>query len=524
MSGSRTKTGCWTCRLRRKKCDENIPTCSSCASRRLHCYGYGEKPGWMLDKENWQQVLDSDEARAIRNAAERAYNRRRQNNLCAAPGILIQDLKDLDQPPQSLRLDRTWSSCIQTLRDCEYNINYQSVQTFLDVIFPLQWGFFDLHRDQPGRRWLFDTIVASEPMYHATSGLCITFEEGLKAGATNGRCEVTTEVRACRIRAMAGLQSCLAEMGQKRLHISSLPKAINAVAVILLLASLEIYGETEGAWEVHQSAAGTVLDLINTQLATSGRTGGGVEQLLANQTLSFETQALEFFVTTYVWTDIFAEAALGPSYSKPKKFNYLPLLQRGFIDTRDIMGCSSSIMIAIKEVSIFAACMRMGQQPEPAESAKALTLGIQHLTQEADSSFFSSAIGTERDSSWVTLLHAHAALLYLQTVMAHESLTSHLDIHQTVTVCLELLEALPPWLLIRVCLPFTIAGCMSSEDDHARFRAVVQRVEESGCVLGFTWKGLIVMEECWRLRRCKPESLWWWQTTMEHMNVRILFI
>jgi hypothetical protein len=47
LLGSRSLHGCWTCRLRRKKCDESQPSCSACVSYKLMCYGYGSKPKWM---------------------------------------------------------------------------------------------------------------------------------------------------------------------------------------------------------------------------------------------------------------------------------------------------------------------------------------------------------------------------------------------------------------------------------------------------------------------------------------------
>ncbi|KAH8912745.1 hypothetical protein BR93DRAFT_922708 [Coniochaeta sp. PMI_546] len=536
MSGSRTKTGCWTCRLRRKKCDENIPACSNCVSRNLSCYGYGQKPAWMLGKESWQQVLDSEEARAIRNGAERSYSHRRQEKMPAVPwsaGVLVQDLKDFAWPTHktsvnpSTRPERLWSNNTQTVRDCNYTPNLQYVQTFLNLIFPLQWGFFDLHR-QPGRKWLFDMIIASEPMYHASFGLCVSFESGLKAGSTSGQCDVTPEVRASRLHAMRGLQSYIADMRGGNLDQSLLPKAIQAVAVVLLLSSLEIFGETEGAWEVHLNAAGTVLDLINKQPLTinsaTSSCKGSIGHLLASSMPSFETRALEFFVTTYVWTDILAEATHGMTYSKPRHFDYLPLLREHIIDTRSMMGCHSSVMVVIKEISMFATSIRKGQQPEAADVASTLTIQIQDLIQEAASSSSPSAEGLETDSSWVTLLHAYAALVYLQTVITHEALSIQSNIQETVTECLGLLEALPCRLFIRVCWPFTVAGCMAGEGHHPRFRALVDRVAEAGHVLGFTWKGLIVMEKCWELRRCKPESMWCWRTTMEHMHARILLV
>lgn len=48
MSGQlRSKQGCWTCRLRKKKCDEGRPHCSTCESLSITCYGFGPKPDWM---------------------------------------------------------------------------------------------------------------------------------------------------------------------------------------------------------------------------------------------------------------------------------------------------------------------------------------------------------------------------------------------------------------------------------------------------------------------------------------------
>ena len=45
-NGRRTKSGCWTCRLRRKKCDEEGLPCFNCNTRGVFCHGYGVKPSW----------------------------------------------------------------------------------------------------------------------------------------------------------------------------------------------------------------------------------------------------------------------------------------------------------------------------------------------------------------------------------------------------------------------------------------------------------------------------------------------
>jgi hypothetical protein len=60
MNGTlRSKQGCWTCRLRRKKCDEKHPFCSTCESLTITCYGYGSKPDWMDNGEKEKAMANS---------------------------------------------------------------------------------------------------------------------------------------------------------------------------------------------------------------------------------------------------------------------------------------------------------------------------------------------------------------------------------------------------------------------------------------------------------------------------------
>lgn len=55
----RSKQGCWTCRLRRKKCDERRDVCFTCESLSITCYGYGSKPDWMDGGEKERSMATS---------------------------------------------------------------------------------------------------------------------------------------------------------------------------------------------------------------------------------------------------------------------------------------------------------------------------------------------------------------------------------------------------------------------------------------------------------------------------------
>lgn len=49
--------GCWTCRLRKKKCDEAHPRCSICTALHITCHYAEEKPRWMDNGELQSEML-----------------------------------------------------------------------------------------------------------------------------------------------------------------------------------------------------------------------------------------------------------------------------------------------------------------------------------------------------------------------------------------------------------------------------------------------------------------------------------
>ncbi|KAK9237161.1 hypothetical protein V1525DRAFT_174127 [Lipomyces kononenkoae] len=57
-SVSRSRTGCWTCRLRRKKCSEEKPACAPCQRLNLSCDGYGDRPDFMKSADAMARKRD----------------------------------------------------------------------------------------------------------------------------------------------------------------------------------------------------------------------------------------------------------------------------------------------------------------------------------------------------------------------------------------------------------------------------------------------------------------------------------
>jgi len=73
-SDSRSLSGCWTCRARRKKCDESDNPCNTCTRLHLTCHGYGPRPVWM--DGNIQEKVKVLEFKAV----VKRYSRQRQKS------------------------------------------------------------------------------------------------------------------------------------------------------------------------------------------------------------------------------------------------------------------------------------------------------------------------------------------------------------------------------------------------------------------------------------------------------------
>lgn len=73
-STSKSSNGCWTCKLRKKKCDETSPVCRTCETLHITCYYLNDKPEWM-DGGLKQERMAAHMKREVKdNAHFRSFN------------------------------------------------------------------------------------------------------------------------------------------------------------------------------------------------------------------------------------------------------------------------------------------------------------------------------------------------------------------------------------------------------------------------------------------------------------------
>lgn len=126
----RTRTGCWTCRSRRKKCDETRPSCLRCLERHVKCEGYQVRLQWTTELVTPTRF-------------SRAVSPRREEG--SASTLSIKESSEPDKNPQSGAL--TLDNKHEILQRCQYIdrppyrdfVNYCPLLTRIHIV--RQYGY-----------------------------------------------------------------------------------------------------------------------------------------------------------------------------------------------------------------------------------------------------------------------------------------------------------------------------------------------------------------------------------------------
>jgi C6 transcription factor Pro1 len=251
---------------------------------------------------------------------------------------------------------------------------------------------------------------------------------------------------------------------------------------------------------------------------------------------SNDTAALNHFVTSFIWVDILSRASGLPTSpsSTPlsQPFDYLPLLENNTLDLSRVMGCENWVFIGIAQIVMLESALvaqRAGCDPNALDCASRAAVlevmferGVRELLEaRARAEMGAGLTKLELQSSLVTELFALAALTYLHVTMsgAYPWLPK---VRQSVARAMEALVALPMELLIRVSWPTAVTGCMVLEEKQSVVREVVGKAQKAGINTGTIWKGMVVVEECWRLREERVGDEVSWVHAMESLGEKIL--
>jgi hypothetical protein len=497
----------------------------------------------MHGMHSWKEIRESKEALRIRSVAEEHYNARRRagrfdsRNQDEQVSCVEGEVATARQLRPQVLESLWWNAGVQAVlpRNTASQDDTRLLTIFLDVIYPVQFGFYPMSSDLD-RRWLVESICKNEARYHAALSVSACFDAGLSEPPKIDGIGLSAGVQKRQTRALRGLQHSLRNFNAQRCGADQLIRSgLMILEIMHQLLSLEIFSMMQGAWEIHHRAAGTLLGTMHTSSTLD--TGdcpyeSPLEVALQRRICSDIQRSLHFHVTCFVWVDIIVNATFGRPRLNTLAFQYGHLLRADILKIQNIMGCRASIMADIAEITSLRHWKVAKLHNNNSDSqtyrnrAASLEFRLTQQTRELEQKLISSKLtGEEEDLDTVTLQFAHAAQVYLH-VTVYGADIANMFLARLVEHSQECLAALPRRLLIRVCWPFTIVGCMAGKEQQHFFRGMVAQALKDKQLIGMAWKGLLVMEECWRLREtcCDRRADCDWLTAMESLDQRILLV
>lgn len=498
----------------------------------------------MNGRGSWKEIMNTEEARQIRIFAETQYKARRRSgkdkstngaggaaDLHATTGGQLESA--LFPVPETLWWDGSLCTSLPSHRASREDAPL--VMMFLDVIHPLQFGFYHIDTAMD-RSWLISSLCKNEARYHAALSVSASFIAGLSEPEKTDSIGLNPEVRGRQAVALRGLQQFIQNFeGQSWTTNEPFMTGMKILEVMHQLISLEVFSMIDGAWETHHRASTQLLGVLNSHhsLDVLGSVPPHRPSLkIALRDLSpDELRNIEFHITCFAWLDVIANATFGFPKNTSRSFDYIPLLQSNALKTQNVMGCHSSIMAMIAEITCLADWKaseffdESSNAEELVNRANSLDDGLMNETSKLEQTYIANTARTEDDSRMVTLRFAYAARVYIHVVTYGANISDD-RLASCVSRSLEMLESLPSRLAMRVCWAFTITGSMADETQYSRFRDIIARAAGQKLPAGMLWKGLMVMEECWRLRKTQPmlRSDCEWQAGMKSLKRRILLV
>ncbi|KAL7906506.1 fungal-specific transcription factor domain-containing protein [Trichoderma velutinum] len=414
MSRSSTET-CWTCRIRKKKCDRKRPTCSACHSLDITCYNGNNRPSWVDNDLERDQFADRIKAQIKEKAEcrrEKSYvkvlplGRVRKPKMGPAPAA-GRPLKK-NQPRQKTQAQKgaitdisSYGSSSNSLSPAESgqpeslsdnpallgiseDLDTDLEITFLDYAFPFLFPFYRPSIFKGGRGWLLATLRKSMPLFHTAMGFSTYFFILVMTDIANGEHEVCkglvegklvshvdTAIKAMR-KGIEDLETCR--------DLASTEEKAHLMEGVIQLLVFETNISATNEWGIHINAAVSLFKEIFEQnnpqdgkmdldaVLASMQKSGWATVNSKHRVFNPDQGAFIFHVAVIIFADIISATILGDT---PTLREYHSLLindgsgpkdsRRLLLDLEDSVGCQSWILLLIADIASLVEGKKQGR-------------------------------------------------------------------------------------------------------------------------------------------------------------------
>ncbi|CAI7641023.1 unnamed protein product [Penicillium bialowiezense] len=452
--------GCWTCRVRHKKCDITTPICRECSDRSVHCHGYGPKPAWMdggsEEKKERSRIKAAinQHVRRIRKMHHRAKSA--QADL-ETQSVTAAAVTGIDDDPNLAAIGTSNQNTIFDPQAACLLMHY------LDQVFAWQFPNFRSNSRLGNRGWLLYLLTKRGPLYHAILSL-----SSLHQSAILGNEEEYQQKEKALEHHSRALREFCNFMGEERGRLlDDNARLAEFLACSLIMISCEVFKGAEHDWLLHLDAVICVIQRLSPQSIFATHSLSDMQPAGLSQ--SHPQEGLEFLLATMVSLDLFACLPTGRKPQLP----YKEWLRIPEIQIADLLSCENWVMIMIGDLACLSDWKESQEQnnnlniceltQRGEEIQKRLTGGIDELDRIRGKEDY------EPQTSWVTRLYALACLVLLHTTVSGP-LPALPEIRDTVSRSIIELQNRPrTYSLTGLVWAICVLGCMAQPDGQLCF-------------------------------------------------------
>ncbi|KAI8958751.1 fungal-specific transcription factor domain-containing protein [Daldinia sp. FL1419] len=540
----RSSNGCWTCRLRRKKCDEKSPVCDVCAALHITCYYDVEKPEWMDGGVRQEEMAE----RLKREVKEKAHLRRevRQTHTpddlprTAVPEGLNNEMGSRSETSAS-RLQRRADCTVagKEFRDgpsfgrsCTILITF-----YLENLLPFLFPFYRPSPLEGGRSWILEMMISSPVVRQAT--LCQSSYFFSLAQGTANHDAVWETVLAQTREAFGVLRQSLQVIDGSNIteHIHG---AVRIMASVMQMQRFEITVLCFDNCQAHLNAGVALFkQLLDSSGAVETASPSAKFTAVINrlgpptrispaqniEVQSAEQAAFRFSSALLIFDDIISSTVL---QDHPRLYEYHHCLLSDvngtdpLIDLETVIGCQNWVLLRISEISVLDVwkqqckaegnldvmeLVRRATVIKSCLEARLIQPGVEALITPQHGETLMNVFTEhsyeqvpDNQTRVVTRIWAHAALIYLSIVVSGwQPASAEIRYHSNQVIDLLTNLISPASLLRTMVWPFCVAGCFAEPAQEAQLNGMVYTLQPPA-VFGTVRKALEIMGNVWRNR------------------------
>ncbi|TGO34125.1 hypothetical protein BHYA_0211g00090 [Botrytis hyacinthi] len=566
----RSKSGCWTCRLRKKKCDERKPSpCSTCESLAITCYGYGAKPEWMDNGPREKEMANS--IKQIVKHTSRRKGRLTGSNVAPNNGVNTEASTINIAPKTTTAPTRTISTAIEGTAHHKTSSGSSPAQSspsisaetstgttpesgntffgtptitnneaallmhFVDNVFPLQYPMYKPEVFEGGRGWLLSLLLKTKPLYHASIGLSAYHRGVVLRELTSGGCtkpsiaEQESHLAICLTEFQEAIKSahdCARDCVYGRdICVGS---SLAIMACVVQLVFFELFGVQKSSWQIHLRAATDLFGQgYRVHAAELGLWANDESTAIvlptACELLNNEPSIIFLFLSGVVmWLDVVSCITTGKS---PQLLDLHHMAFGRQIKLEKVMGCKNWVMTEIGRISALHESKRNRLQSGTFDAhlfeiqADAIRqtirrgLNEQFLTELRITNPNTTSHGESRisDQAVITRLFTRAACLYLELVVhGFKVVEEKPDLYSLIAEPLMILPTILNADLIRaIVCPLYIIGCVAKVGERDIFKKMFSSPPLNDPFMHHRNTILPLLEKVWILRDTHSNNVSW---------------